>query len=110
MRDAWGVKCRHEIGVDILLWGSDFAHATGDWPNSQRLLDETFVGVAPPERQKMVLDNAVNYFHLDASADLDRYGQSDAGDDDREVRCAAVGIAGGTGEVVWVVAYEIFRE
>lgn len=76
MRDAWGVKCRNEIGVDILLWGSDFAHATGDWPNSQRLLDETFVGVAPPERQKMVLDNAVKYFHLDASADLDRYGQA----------------------------------
>ena len=76
MRDAWGIKCRHEIGVDILLWGSDFAHATGDWPNSQRLLDETFVGVAPLERQMMVLDNAVRYFHLDASADLDLYGQA----------------------------------
>jgi hypothetical protein len=24
----------------------------------------------------MVLDNAVKYFHLDASADLDRYGQA----------------------------------
>jgi predicted TIM-barrel fold metal-dependent hydrolase len=76
MRDAWGVKCRHEIGVEILLWGSDFAHATGDWPNSQRVLDETFAGVAAPERKKMVLDNAVDYFQLDASADLDGYGQA----------------------------------
>jgi predicted TIM-barrel fold metal-dependent hydrolase len=76
MRDAWGVKCRREIGVDILLWGSDFAHATGDWPNSQRLLDETFAGVAAAERKKMVLDNAVRYFHLDANVDLDGYGRA----------------------------------
>jgi predicted TIM-barrel fold metal-dependent hydrolase len=76
MRDAWGVKCRREIGVDILLWGSDFAHATGDWPNSQRLLDETFAGVAAAERKKMVLDNAVTYFHLDANVDLDGYGRA----------------------------------
>ena len=76
MRDGWGVKCRHEIGVEILIWGSDFAHATGDWPNSQRLIDETFVGVAATERKKMVLDNAIQYFHLDANADLDRDGKA----------------------------------
>lgn len=76
MRDGWGVKCRGEIGVDILLWGSDFAHATGDWPNSQRLIDETFAGVAAAERAKMVRDNCIDYFHLDAKVDLDKYGQA----------------------------------
>ena len=76
MRDAWGVRCRHEIGVDILLWGSDFAHATGDWPNSQRLLDETCAGVPAAERRKLVLDNAIDYFHLDGKVDLDKYGQA----------------------------------
>lgn len=76
MRDAWGVQCRNVIGIDILIWGSDFAHATGDWPNSQRLLDETCAGVAPAERKKMICDNAISYFHLDAGADLDRCGKA----------------------------------
>jgi predicted TIM-barrel fold metal-dependent hydrolase len=76
MRDPWGVKCRNVVGVDILIWGSDFAHATGDWPNSQMLIDETFAGVAADERKKMVCDNAIEYFKLDPALDLDRFGRA----------------------------------
>jgi hypothetical protein len=76
MRDPWGVKCRHDIGVDILLWGSDFAHATGDWPNSQKVINDTFAGVTKEERHKMLAGNAIRFFHLDAAADLDAYGQA----------------------------------
>jgi predicted TIM-barrel fold metal-dependent hydrolase len=76
MRDPWGVKCRHEIGVDILLWGSDFAHATGDWPNSQMVINDTFVGVPKEERYTMLAGNAIRFFHLDAAADLDAYGRA----------------------------------
>ncbi|MGH7931171.1 MAG: amidohydrolase family protein [Candidatus Binatia bacterium] len=76
MRDPWAVKCRHEIGVDIMIWGSDFAHATGDWPNSQEIINQTFLGVSEPERSKMVAGNIIEFFHLDAAADLERYGQA----------------------------------
>ncbi|HZD42033.1 MAG TPA: amidohydrolase family protein, partial [Terriglobales bacterium] len=76
MRDPWGVKCRHEIGVDILIWGSDFAHATGDWPRSQEVIDQTFAGVSEEERRKMLVANAMRFFQLDDTADLDRYGQA----------------------------------
>jgi uncharacterized protein len=76
MRDPWGVKCRHDIGVDILLWGSDFAHATGDWPNSQKVINDTFAGVTKEERHKMLAGNAIRFFHLDAAADLDAYGRA----------------------------------
>jgi predicted TIM-barrel fold metal-dependent hydrolase len=76
MRDPWGVKCRHEIGVDILLWGSDFAHATGDWPNSQKVINDSFIGVKNEERDKMLAGNAIRFFHLDAAADLDAYGRA----------------------------------
>jgi predicted TIM-barrel fold metal-dependent hydrolase len=76
MRDPWGVKCRHDIGVGILLWGSDFAHATGDWPNSQKLINDTFAGVTKEERHKMLAGNAIRFFHLDAAADLDAYGRA----------------------------------
>ena len=71
MRDPWAVKCREEIGVDILLWGSDFAHATGNWPHSQDVIDETFVGVTGDERYAMLVGNTIEFFHVDPSLDLD---------------------------------------
>ena len=70
MRDPWGVKCLHEIGVDTLLWGSDFAHATGNWPHSMDIVNGTFVGVTEEERYKMLAGNTIRFFHLDAAADL----------------------------------------
>jgi predicted TIM-barrel fold metal-dependent hydrolase len=76
MRDPWAVKCRHEIGVEILIWGSDFAHATGDWPNSQKIIDQTFAGVSAEERHKLSMGNAVRFFNLDATADLDAHGRA----------------------------------
>ena len=72
MRDPWGVKCRAEIGVNILLWGSDFAHATGNWPHSQDVIDETFVDVTEEERYAMLAGNAIEFFRLDAAIDLER--------------------------------------
>jgi len=76
MRDPWGVQCRREIGVDILIWGSDFAHATGDWPHSQQLIEQTFAGVSSEERRKMLADNVIKFFHLDAALDLDKPGKA----------------------------------
>jgi hypothetical protein len=62
--------------VEILIWGSDFAHATGDWPNSQKIIGETFAGVDAEERHKMVMGNVVRFFKLDGAADLDAYGRA----------------------------------
>ena len=86
MRDPWGVKCRGEIGVNILLWGSDFAHATGNWPHSQDVIDETFVDVAEEERYAMLAGNAIEFFRLDAAVDLEReLGAHDGGYGDRRI-------------------------
>jgi predicted TIM-barrel fold metal-dependent hydrolase len=51
--------------VNQLIWGSDFAHASGDWPHSRRIIDETFVGVSDDERYRMLAGNAVDFFHLE---------------------------------------------
>ena len=66
MRDPFGVQARHVVGANTLVWGSDFAHATGDWPHSRRVIDETFVGVPEDERYRMLAGNAIDFFHLDA--------------------------------------------
>jgi predicted TIM-barrel fold metal-dependent hydrolase len=59
-----GVAMRHYIGVDHVMWGSDFAHAAGDWPNSRKVIEEIMVGVPDDERQRMLAGNAVEYFRL----------------------------------------------
>jgi len=62
--DSVGVALRHLIGVDRIMWATDFPHQDSEWPNSMRLLDEQFAGVPEDEKQRMVRDNALEYFHL----------------------------------------------
>jgi uncharacterized protein len=64
MNDPLGVELRHKIGVDRIIWGSDFAHASSDWPNSLRMIDSTFVGVPPAERDRILRDNVAELYHL----------------------------------------------
>ncbi len=65
--DPIGMKLRHEVGVDHLLWGSDFPHEVSRWPNSLEVMDEQFAaaGVTAAEKRQLLCDNAVAFFHLD---------------------------------------------
>ena len=65
MRNAFGVRARHEIGVRSMMWATDFPHAESDWPESQRVIEEIFAGVPEDERRQMLGGNAIEYFHLD---------------------------------------------
>jgi uncharacterized protein len=67
MNDPVAVQRRHEIGVDRIIWGNDFAHAQGDWPESIEVLDEMMDGVPADERYRLVAGNAVEFFHLSGS-------------------------------------------
>ena len=62
--DPIGVEMRHHIGVDRLIWATDFPHQESDWPDSNKVLDRVFAGVPEDERQKMVVDNVVKFFNL----------------------------------------------
>ena len=46
------------VGEDNVLWGSDYPHGDGVWPDSQKTLDEDLAGVAPEVRRKLTRDNA----------------------------------------------------
>jgi predicted TIM-barrel fold metal-dependent hydrolase len=65
--DRVGVELRHKIGVDRLLWGSDFPHQESDWPNSMDVIERNFAGVPEEEKYKMVCGNAIEFFHLDSA-------------------------------------------
>jgi predicted TIM-barrel fold metal-dependent hydrolase len=62
--DRIGLRLRYDIGVDRIMWGNDFPHSAGDWPHSNQVIEDIFSGVPEDERQKILVDNAVNYFHL----------------------------------------------
>ena len=75
------VALRDQVGVDRIMWGSDFPHLEGCWPFSRDHLRVAFAGVPEPEVRAMVGENAARVygFDLDALAPLaDRYGPSPA--------------------------------
>jgi predicted TIM-barrel fold metal-dependent hydrolase len=62
MEDDLGVQVRDRIGVDNMLWGSDFPHAESTWPQSKQFLDRIFAGVPEEDRRKITADNACKLF------------------------------------------------
>jgi predicted TIM-barrel fold metal-dependent hydrolase len=64
LNEPFGVEIRHHIGVDRIMWGSDFPHSDSDWPRSREVIDSMFKNVPDDERQRMVSGNAVDFFNL----------------------------------------------
>jgi predicted TIM-barrel fold metal-dependent hydrolase len=64
LNNPFGVKVRHEIGVDRVMWASDFPHSESDWPHSRQVIDTIFAGVPAGEVRQMVCDNAARFFGL----------------------------------------------
>jgi predicted TIM-barrel fold metal-dependent hydrolase len=65
LHDPVGVRRRDCVGYDKLLWGTDFAHAASEWPNSIKVMEQDFAGVPENEKRAMLVDNCVKFFHLD---------------------------------------------
>ncbi|MCH7481244.1 MAG: amidohydrolase [Chloroflexi bacterium] len=63
--DAFGMRVRDEIGVDRILWSTDFPHLVTRWPHSLETWEKQAAGVPEADRRKMVADNAIGFFHLD---------------------------------------------
>ncbi len=68
--DRLAMELRQYIGVDLLMWGSDFPHSVGTYPHSKEVIEELFDGVPEKERRKVLVDNACDFFGLDPKADL----------------------------------------
>jgi predicted TIM-barrel fold metal-dependent hydrolase len=60
------LEMRHEIGLDNLLFGTDMPHTEGTWPNTHEWLRATFFGVPEHEARKILGENAIEFFGLDA--------------------------------------------
>jgi predicted TIM-barrel fold metal-dependent hydrolase len=60
--DSFGIGHRREIGVDNLLWSSDFPHSATFWPHSRDKIAKDFQGVDANDRQKILWQNTAKLY------------------------------------------------
>ncbi len=59
------VRLRDDCGVPNLIWGSDYPHVEGTWPETLIALRNTFEGVPEDEYRAIVGENAIGVYNLD---------------------------------------------
>jgi predicted TIM-barrel fold metal-dependent hydrolase len=62
------VEMREQLGIDQFLFGADFPHWEGTWPNTTDWIRVAFSGVAEGEVRQILADNAIDVYHLDRQA------------------------------------------
>jgi len=62
--DPVGAKLIDEIGEDNIMWGSDFPHPDGIWPDSQEYLARELADLPAATRRKIVCDNAAKLYRF----------------------------------------------
>ena len=65
--DAVGIRLRDLIGVDTMMWGSDYPHSESTFPRSREILDRMLAGVPADERAKIVGENAARLYRFDVA-------------------------------------------
>ena len=63
--DAVGVRLRDIIGVDRLMWGSDYPHSESTFPRSREVLSEILEGVPVQEQASIVGGAAASLYGFD---------------------------------------------
>ena len=63
--DTMGVKMRDVIGVDKLLWGSDYPHTESTFPRSREILEDILSDCTDEEKAKIAGGNAARIYNLD---------------------------------------------
>ena len=61
------VDMRYEIGVDQLMFGTDYPHPEGTWPNSTDWARVALAGVPENEVRAILAGNAIRCYGLDAA-------------------------------------------
>jgi predicted TIM-barrel fold metal-dependent hydrolase len=62
--DSFAIKNRHDIGVNNMMWSSDYPHVGSDWPHSWQTIDAHFAGVPEAEKHQILAGNAARLYHL----------------------------------------------
>jgi predicted TIM-barrel fold metal-dependent hydrolase len=64
MRDDVAIRYRHEIGLDLLLWSTDYPHRESTFPRSREVLEKMTAGIPPSERDQIAYGNTAALYGL----------------------------------------------
>ena len=70
IQERTAMPLRNYIGLDQLMWGSDFPHNVNTYPHSRTALDEMFMDVPADEKRQVLVGNPCKWFGLDPEKDL----------------------------------------
>ena len=60
--DPIGIRLLDILGDDNVMWGSDFPHPDGVWPDSRDFIARELGGVSSETRRKIICDNAAHLY------------------------------------------------
>ena len=60
--DRVGLENLAAIGENTVMWGSDFPHPDGTWPDSQEILEPQLASLSDENRRKILCDNAAGLY------------------------------------------------
>jgi hypothetical protein len=60
--DYVGVANRHFVGVDRMMWSSDYPHQASSWPHSQDVVARDFKDASPDDRFKITRGNVAKLY------------------------------------------------
>jgi predicted TIM-barrel fold metal-dependent hydrolase len=63
--DSVGVENRHQIGIDNIMWSSDYPHTASTWPHSRDIIARDFKAAPEEEKWKIVRENVIALYGLD---------------------------------------------
>jgi predicted TIM-barrel fold metal-dependent hydrolase len=62
--DRIGTKLIDDMGVETLMWGSDYPHPDGVWPESEKYISEQFKDLPEEVVKAITCDNAGRFYGL----------------------------------------------
>lgn len=70
IRDPMAMQLRDKLPAENLMWGSDFPHSVGSFPESKKWMGIIFEGVPETLKRRILVDNPCEFFGLDPSKAL----------------------------------------
>ena len=68
INDPLAGKLRHDIGVDRIMWGSDFPHPPCPYPHTRERIGEILAGIPEADRTAIVSGNVTRLYGVDLAA------------------------------------------
>jgi predicted TIM-barrel fold metal-dependent hydrolase len=65
--DKASLAQRYDVGVENIMWSTDFPHPASSWPNSRSVVEQLMVDIPAEEAQLIVAGNAARVYGLKAA-------------------------------------------